>query len=101
MPSYFFIGKTNYRKEKQKGKIKQKRKQKTLPVAWAKPAHPAQPAQRGTGVFFLDPAPPSCSVKGPQASRACRRPSRPHLPLPRLLVTPRDAGDAVHPFPPS
>src|ERR1041385_821188 len=31
MPSYFIlIGKTNYRKEKQKGKIKQKRKQKNL-----------------------------------------------------------------------
>src|ERR1041385_6988923 len=90
MPSYFIsIGKTNYRKEKQKGKIKQKRKQKTLRVAWAKLAHPAQPAQKGSGVFFPDPAPPSCSVECHRASRARRRPSRRHLPLPRLLTTPR------------
>src|ERR1041385_9140611 len=102
MPSYFIsIGKTNYRKEKQKGKIKQKRKQKTLLVAWAKPAHPAQPAQKGTRVFFPDPAPPSCSVECHRASRARLRPSRRHLPLPSLLDAPCHAWRRRASIPPS
>ena len=92
MPSYFIlIGKTNYRKKNRKERLNRKENRKTLPVAWAKPAHPAQPAQRGTGVFFPDRAPPSCSVDCHRASRARRRLSRRHLPLWSLLDAPRSS----------
>src|ERR1041385_3547370 len=49
----FIRTKTNI--QKKKGKIKQKKKRKSLPVAQARTAHPAHPAQRGSEVFF--PAP--------------------------------------------
>src|ERR1041385_5747324 len=47
--------------QKKKGKIKQKIKGKTYLAPRAKPAHPAQPAHRGRGVF--------CPTPRPQAAR--------------------------------
>src|SRR3954466_9170622 len=73
---------------------------KNLPVARAKPAHPAQQAQRGTGVFF--------PVPRPEAARwnACSTPPTPptspgHLLLPLAtssrLETPRRPPHPFHP----
>src|ERR1041385_8532155 len=46
----FIRAKTNIKKKK--GKIKQKIKGKAYLAPRAKPAHPAQPVHRGSGVFF-------------------------------------------------
>src|SRR3954469_362167 len=65
----FIRAKTNYRKRKER--LNKGEKEKNLPVARAKPAHPAQQAQRGTGVFF--------PVPRPEAARwnACSTPPTP------------------------
>src|SRR3954466_10898112 len=72
---------------------------KNLPVARAKPAHPAQQAQRGTGVFF--------PVPRPEAARwnACSTPPTPptspgHAAAsPRHLFTPGDSQKATASIP--
>src|ERR1041385_1051809 len=55
--------------QKKKGKIKQKRIRKTLPVAQAEPAQQAHPAHQGQGGLLPPPAPPSCSVECHRASQ--------------------------------
>src|SRR3954469_10932435 len=80
MLSYLF-SKLNKITEKQKGKIKQK-KEKNLPGAQARGAHPAQPAHKGRGVFF--PAPRTQAARWnatepagrPATPPACLEPSR-------------------------
>src|ERR1041385_8542878 len=63
----FIRAKTNM--QKKKGKIKQKIKEKDLPVAQAEPAQPAHPAHQGHGGLLPRPAHPSCSVECHRASR--------------------------------
>src|SRR3954469_9242803 len=85
MLSYLF-SKLNKITEKQKGKIKQK-KEKDLPGAQEREAHPAQPAHRGRGVFF--PAPRTQAARW-NATEPAGRPPR-HLPawsLPGVLIVP-------------
>src|ERR1041385_1810624 len=87
---YFFIrAKTN--KQKKKGKIKQKIKEKTYQTPRAKAAQPAHPAHHGHGGLLPRPAHPSCSVECHRASRgrhvaAERLPGRP-VPSSRVLET--------------
>ena len=86
--------------QKKKGKIKQKRIRKTLPVAQAKPAQPAHPAHQGQGGLLPPPAPPSCSVECHRASRAAATPPACLEPSPRHLLTPGDAQELPRSIPP-
>src|SRR3954471_18041655 len=58
---WYFYQSQNKITEK-KGKIKQK-KEKDLPVAQAKSAHPSPAGPKGHGGLLPRPAPPSCSVE--------------------------------------
>src|ERR1041385_5146220 len=95
----FIRAKTNM--QKKKGKIKQKIKEKDLPVAQAEPAQPAHPAHQGHGGLLPRPAHPSCSVECHRASRgrhvaAERLPGRP-VPSSRIQETSRSRPSS---FPP-
>src|ERR1041385_7873008 len=76
----FIRAKTNM--QKKKGKIKQKIKEKDLPVAQAEPAQPAHPAHQGHGGLLPRPAHPSCSRASRGRHVAAER--LPGLPSPLL-----------------
>src|SRR3954471_25070781 len=90
----FLLAKTKDRK------FKQKTEGKNLPVARAKPAHSAQQAQRGTGVFFPVPRLQAARWNATERAEDDTSPpcaSRPPRGLFSRLETPLFR---PHPFPP-
>src|SRR3954468_5299360 len=81
----FLLAKTKDRK------FKQKLKGKCLPVARAKPAHPAQQAQRGTGVFFPVPRLQAARWNATERAEDDTSPPCASRPPRGLLLTPGDA----------
>src|SRR3954464_3159357 len=72
-------------------KFKQKLKGKNLPVARAKPAHPAQQAQRGTGVFFPVPRLQAARWNATERAEDDTSPPCASRPPRGLLLAPGDA----------
>src|SRR3954469_23947990 len=64
---------------------------KNLPVARAKPAHPAQQAQRGTGVFFPVPRLQAARWNATERAEDDTSPPCASRPPRGLLLTPGDA----------
>src|ERR1041384_1101537 len=81
----FIRAKTNM--QKKKGKIKQKIKGKAYLAPRAKPAHPAQPAHRGSGVLFRLPRTQAARWNATEPAGTTRRRRAPSRP-PRALFSP-------------
>ena len=95
----FIRAKTNIKKKK--GKIKQKIKGKSYLAPRAKPAHPAQPAHRGRGVFFPAPRLQAARWNATEPAVDDTSPSRAFQASPCLLLAPGDALEHASSIPPS
>src|ERR1041385_3510007 len=95
----FIKAKTNIKKKK--GKIKQKIKGKTYLAPRAKPAHPAQPAHRGSGVFFPLPRTQAARWNATAPAGATRRRRAPSRPPRALFSRPGDVSQPPRSIPPS
>src|ERR1041385_4824922 len=85
----FIRAKTNM--QKKKGKIKQKIKGKSYLAPRAKPAHPAQPAHRGSGVFFPLPRTQAARWNATEPAGGNTSPPSAFQASPCLLLAPGDA----------
>src|ERR1041385_3053737 len=90
--------KTNIKKKK--GKIKQKIKGKAYLAPRAKPAHPAQPAHRGSGVFFPLPRTQAARWNATEPAGGDTPPPTPVQASPCLLLAPGDALEHASSIPP-
>src|ERR1041385_7383194 len=86
--------------QKKKGKIKQKIKGKTYLEPRAKPAHPAQPAHRGRGVFFPTPRPQAARWNATELAGDATSPPRSFQASPCLLLAPGRALEHASSIPP-
>src|ERR1041385_3121180 len=94
----FIRAKTNM--QKMKGKIKQKIKGKAYLVPRAKPANPAQPAHRGSGVFFPLPRTQAARWNATEPAGATRRRRAPSRPPRALFSRPGDVSQLPRSIPP-
>src|ERR1041385_3809837 len=94
----FIRAKTNM--QKMKGKIKQKIKGKAYLVPRAKPANPAQPAHRGSGVFFPLPRTQAARWNATEPAGATRRRRAPSRPPRALFSRPGDVSQPPQFIPP-
>src|ERR1041384_4814402 len=94
----FIRAKTNM--QKKKGKIKQKIKGKAYLAPRAKPAHPAQPAHRGTGVFFPLPRTQAARWNATEPAGGDTSSPRSFQASPCLLLAPGDVSQPPRSIPP-
>ena len=95
----FIRAKTNM--QKKKGKIKQKIKGKAYLAPRAKPAHPAQPAHGGSGVFFPLPRTQAARWNATDPAGGDTSPPSAFQAPPCLLLAPEDSPKHATSIPPS